>query len=148
MVKFLNKGNQFGVRRFCLIFFVAIVCTLLIFLFLPSYFVFNRSGSMRVGIYRKVSAAVTRGVIVGACIPESYATLARERGYLDSGSCKSGLRPVIKYVAAIPGDSVKILKTGVSVNGKMIPDTALLLTDSLGREIPNRLGIYLTPEGQ
>jgi conjugative transfer signal peptidase TraF len=37
-----------------------------------------------------------------------FADLARERGYLQAGSCPSGLRPLLKKVAGLPGDTVHI----------------------------------------
>ena len=36
-----------------------------------------------------------------------FAELALERGYLEPGSCPSGLRPLLKRLAALPGDSVE-----------------------------------------
>lgn len=100
------------------------------------------------GIYRITSQPLTHSAIVGACVPESYALLAHNRGYLSSGGCPSGVRPVMKYVAAVPGDSVEIRWHGVFVNGKPIPNTDVLAADSFGRGLPNYLGNYLVQQGQ
>ena len=40
------------------------------------------------------------------CLEGEFAELALERGYLEPGSCRSGLRPLLKRLAALPGDSV------------------------------------------
>ncbi len=94
------------------------------------------------GIYRITHAPLVRGSIVGACLPRQYAAFAMARGYLSSGTCSSGVRPVLKYAAAVPGDSVCIRENGVSVNGKPIPNTNVLAADALGRALPSCLGAY------
>ena len=60
------------------------------------------------GVYLRTDAPIGRGAIVGACLPKDSARFALSRGYIDSGRCSSGLRPIMKYVAAIPGDSVEV----------------------------------------
>lgn len=103
---------------------------------------------MPVGLYRLSTKPVGRGVIVGACIPNAFVQLARERGYLSSGSCPSGIRPVMKYVAALPGDSVEIRLQGMLVNGKAIPNTDVVTRDSRGRALPNQLGRHIVQPGE
>ena len=71
-------------------------------------FVVNTTPSMPVGVYRITDRPIVKGAIIGACVPESYATLAKSRDYLGSGSCPSGLRPVMKHVAAVAGDEIAI----------------------------------------
>ena len=40
------------------------------------------------------------------CLEGEFAKLALECGYLEPGSCPSGLRPLLKRLVALPGDSV------------------------------------------
>jgi conjugative transfer signal peptidase TraF len=124
------------------------VCFLICLGLVARHFPFNQTTSMPFGIYRVVSRPVARGEIVGGCVSDVFAALGLERGYLHSGICRVGIRPVMKYVAAVPGDSVAIRWTGVSVNGIPIPETKLLRTDSLGRELPNQLGTHPVRPGE
>lgn len=72
---------------------------------------FNPTPSLPKGIYRIVSGApapsdFVRGELVSFCLEGEFAELALERGYLEPGSCPSGLRPLLKHLAGLPGDSV------------------------------------------
>lgn len=120
----------------------------LIVVFLAIQFPINHTTSMPRGIYRFAAHRIERGAIAGACIPDYYALLARERGYLQFGICPCGVRPVMKYVAAVPGDSVQVTKLGVSVNGYLIHNTSPLRTDSRGRKLPQQLGYHIVGLGE
>ena len=72
---------------------------------------FNPTPSLPKGIYHIVSGApapkdFVRGELVSFCLEGEFAELALERGYLEAGSCPSGLRPLLKRLAALPGDFV------------------------------------------
>jgi len=114
----------------------------------PHEYVINLSASMPVGIYRRVEGESVRGSIVGACIPDPIAALALERGYLPKGECSNGTRPVMKYVAAIGGDTVEVTPTAVIINGRTIPNTQTLAADAYGRPVPNRLGQHSLKTGE
>ncbi len=118
------------------------------FRIVPTHFIFNRSESMPVGVYRITAKTPNRGSIVGACIPEPYATFVRSRGYIASGRCIGGIRPVMKYVAAIAGDSVEIRGSGLSINGESVPNTQILLIDPLGLSVPHQTGIHVLRPGE
>ena len=66
----------------------------------------NVTPSLPKGIYKLKEEAPAVGDVVGLCLEGEVAELAREREYLRPGSCKSGLRPLLKYLAALPGDAV------------------------------------------
>lgn len=100
---------------------------------------FNPTPSLPRGIYRIVPGAPERGALVSFCLAGEWAALARERGYLGYGSCASGLRPMLKHLAGLPGDAVTVTPDGivVSANGSACfwpvlprPD------DSMGRPLP------------
>lgn len=66
----------------------------------------NVTPSLPKGIYKLKEEAPVVGDVVSICLEGEFADTARERGYLRPGSCKSGLRPLLKYLAALPGDAV------------------------------------------
>ena len=87
---------------------------------------FNATPSLPVGIYRLSADAPGKGDYAAFCLEGEFAELARERGYLQAGSCPSGLRPLLKRVASLPGDPVPC-------------DLAVRTADSLGRAMPSVL---------
>jgi conjugative transfer signal peptidase TraF len=72
-----------------------------------------------------------------------------ERVYLGAGDCPNGLEPMLKPIAAVAGDTVSIDPSGVIINGKPIPDTAVLAHDRQRRELhPYAAGSYTVAAGQ
>lgn len=96
----------------------------------------NLSGSIPPGLYRTADGLPERGTTVLACLPSDIATFARRRGYVPTGSCEDGSAPVGKVVAATAGDTVEISTRGVSVNGRLLRNSAPLRHDSKGRGLP------------
>lgn len=66
----------------------------------------NVTPSLPKGIYRISSETPAEGDLVSFCLAGEFADLALERGYLQAGSCPSGLRPLLKTLAGLPGDVV------------------------------------------
>lgn len=98
----------------------------------------NVTGSMPRGLYRIAPGPPHRGAFVFFCLESdsSTARLARERGYLAAGSCSSGLRPLLKQVAGLPGDRLEMDVHGLAVNGQRLPNSRRAETDSAGRSMP------------
>lgn len=94
----------------------------------------NPTPSLPKGIYRVSSGTPQKGDLVSFCLDGEYAALARERGYLEAGSCPSGLRPLLKRLAGLPGDVVP-------------SDLPLQTQDSQGRPMPSVLQSGLIPPG-
>ena len=69
-------------------------------------FRFNPTPSLPKGIYRIVSGVPEKNGLVSFCLEGEFAELALERGYLEPGSCPSGLRSLLKRLAGLPGDFV------------------------------------------
>lgn len=67
---------------------------------------FNPTPSLPKGIYRIVPGTPEKSELVSFCLEGEFAELALERGYLEPGSCPSGLRPLLKRLAGLPGDLV------------------------------------------
>lgn len=111
----------------------------------------NTSSSMPCGIWHiePIPAQITRGMIVTACLPPGpIARMALQRGYVGLGDCPGGAEPLLKPIAAIPGDVVQVTADGISVNGTPIPNAAPLSRDGDGRSLPAMpRGEYVVPPG-
>lgn len=93
----------------------------------------NVSPSLPVGLY--VVTSDRSADLVEFCPTEPYASLAAERGYRSEGSCPDGGAPLMKPVAAQPGDTVEISSRGFVVNGKALSNSAPLNVDTEGRSL-------------
>jgi len=94
----------------------------------------NLTPSLPKGIYALCPGTPGRGDFAAFCLEGEFADLARERGYLQAGSCPTGLRPLLKRVVGLPGDA--------------IPDNlAARPSDSLGRSIPSIPLSRVVPSG-
>lgn len=110
----------------------------------------NLTPSMPLGIWRAADY-LHRGAFVTACLPASLpgVELAYARQYLPRGSCDSGYAPVLKKIAAIPGDVVQLDAAGIRVNGIALEHTSPNLYDSQGRAMPRLSpGRYSVKSGQ
>ena len=87
------------------------------------------------GIYRLTNSPVERGALVVVCPPPTAALLGAERGYLHPGPCTETAAPLLKRVVAVPGDVVKLSRSGISLNGSPLPKTEVLERDSMGRAL-------------
>jgi conjugative transfer signal peptidase TraF len=97
----------------------------------------NASASMPKGLWRTVpfQGPLHAGDILTFCPDKAVAELGLSRGYLDGGHCPGGVAPLLKPVAAVPGDEVLIDARGISVNGTLIPHSQPLQTDPAGRPL-------------
>lgn len=93
----------------------------------------NTSPSLPLGFYIATSDA-TDGLIE-FCPAEPFASFALSRGYRDRGSCPDGGAPLLKPTVARQGDVVKFSNRGISVNGKLLPNTQPLAKDTKGRSL-------------
>jgi conjugative transfer signal peptidase TraF len=93
----------------------------------------NLTNSVPIGLY--VISNTPEARLVEFCPPEPFGTLSRERGYRERSrfGCPDGASPLLKPVVATTGDVVDVSPGGIEVNGKLIPHTAALHTDSVGR---------------
>ena len=81
---------------------------LLLLLLLIANLRFNSTPSLPQGLYRLAPDVPAKGDYVAFCLDGPYAELAAERGYVRPGSCPSGLRPLLKRLAGLPGDVVDL----------------------------------------
>ena len=94
----------------------------------------NLTSSLPKGIYALCPGTPGKGDFVTFCLEGEFADLARKRGYLQAGSCPSGLRPLLKRVAGLPGDSIP-------------KNLHIWSADSLGRAMPSALQTGIIPSG-
>jgi len=116
----------------------------------------NITPSMPLGLYREEALPPLRaGMIVLLC-PPSFSTShamrqAIRRHWLqtEAGSpCQNRLVPFLKRIAAVPGQQVKLSMTGISVDGHMLPATAIKARSKAGRPIIHYpLGRYTVRPG-
>ncbi|PPD54915.1 MAG: hypothetical protein CTY12_02080 [Methylotenera sp.] len=98
----------------------------------------NPTESIDPGVYimrdRVDVSTLKNGDIVSACIPDGpMAQVFKARSYVpESPRCSSGLSPVIKNLAALPGDFVSVGANGVSINGVYQANSKLYSSDSKG----------------
>lgn len=95
----------------------------------------NVTASLPRGLYLLCAGTPGRGDYAAFCLSGEFAELARERGYLQAGGCPSGLRPLLKRVAALPGDMVNVAAL------------QLRAADSQGRPLPSILQSGPVPAG-
>src|SRR5664279_6659566 len=109
----------------------------------------NTSGSLPVvWDWASVTYTVSRGDLVELCPPEAVAVMARERDYVERGPCPGGTIPFLKLVAAVGGDRVHIDARGVSVNGRLLPNSVAHSIDKHGRRLPVQpYGEQILPHG-
>ena len=91
--------------------------------------------SLPLGVYRTIDGPPTRGAIVMACLSESAARLALERGYLWRGGCPGGVVPLGKLVLAAAGDTITLGAEGIAVNRRAVPNSRPRERDSQGRPL-------------
>lgn len=112
-----------------------------------------------VGIRINITSSLPRGFyIVGQsptadlvefCPEGEAATISLERGYRTlGGTCPDGGSPLLKPIAAVPGDRVEVTSNGIRVNGKLIPNSAAHVKDHRAHELkPWPTGQYIVPAG-
>lgn len=119
----------------------------------------NHTASLPRGLYRvdriasRTAASPetlpTRGAVVVWCLPPDLTAFARLRGYLVRGGCSAGGEPILKLVAAVPGDTVRVDTVGMAVNGARLPNSRPLNLDSRGRPTQSvPAGVYPVRSGQ
>jgi conjugative transfer signal peptidase TraF len=90
---------------------------------------FNWTPSAPIGFYRETPTTLDRDRYVIADLPPNVAPLALARGYARP------TKPVLKHLAALPGDRVVVGPQGISINGSLWPNSKPLALDHVGRPL-------------
>lgn len=107
----------------------------------------NLTPSEPLGLWRidALQRPVAIGDLVFICPPETSAIEeARVRGYLRRGLCAGGFAPLIKTVAALPGQHVDITDH-VAIDGRNLPASTLRDRDGEGRALTPDPGGIVPP---
>lgn len=102
----------------------------------------NLTPSEPLGLWRieKLNRPVEAGDLVFICSPPTAPfEEARLRGYLRRGLCAGGFAPLIKTVAALPGQHVEITDH-VVIDGRSLAASVVRKTDGEGRTIASYPG--------
>jgi len=112
----------------------------------------NVTPSMARGLWQQSDQQpLKRGDVVIACPPALHVLqLGADRGYLGGGDCPSLYEPLIKPIAAMPGDTVVVRSDGViEVNGTTLQNSRSLRRDGADRPLPGiPAGTYGVAPGQ
>ena len=99
----------------------------------------NPTPSLPKGVYRITPehspVDLAKGDLVSFCLHGEFADLAKERGYLQAGSCDNGLRPLLKRLAGLPGEHIDAAAL------------AIRTVDSQGQPMPSVLRSGVIPTG-
>ena len=110
--------------------------------------VFNYTHSAPFGLYREEfeseRAIHSPAPYVFFCPDRRWLQMFGEPNYRDPmRTCPDGFSPLIKPVVAWPGDIVSVSATGISVNGRVLPNSAAIERDSKGQRLrPFAVGEY------
>jgi conjugative transfer signal peptidase TraF len=107
----------------------------------------NTSYSLPLGFYLTTRDVNAR--LIEFCPAEPFASESSARGYRTRGTgCADGAVPLLKPVVAVAGDHVAVSAEGIRVNGRLLPNTAPLYHDAIGRGLyPWPFGAYVVEEG-
>jgi conjugative transfer signal peptidase TraF len=96
----------------------------------------NTTGSYPMGVYQMVDAPIEKGSLVIFCPADNpIFRLAKQRSYIPTGFCPGGYGYLIKKISGIEGDHVKFSAQGVTVNGKLLPNSAPMDEDLNGQNL-------------
>jgi conjugative transfer signal peptidase TraF len=95
---------------------------------------FNWTPRAPIGFYHETPAALERGRYVLVRLPERVSELVVRRHYAPISTART-LMPVLKRIAALPGDSVTLSAEGLRVNGRLWPSSKPLTFDYASRPL-------------
>jgi conjugative transfer signal peptidase TraF len=101
-----------------------------------TYIRWNFSPSVPMGFYWR-SNDFHRGDVVEVCATDAIVAEGLTRGYLwgMGGPCYHHSFPLVKYLAAVGGDTVDVSASGISINAQPWPNSALRHFDANGQPI-------------
>jgi conjugative transfer signal peptidase TraF len=106
----------------------------------------NESPSLPIGLY---VISDKSGQLVEFCPSEPFASLAMKRAYRSHGNCPDGGAPLMKPEVAQAGDIVQLDARGVTLNGKLLANSAPIQCDINGRPLDHwRFGRFKVMQGE
>lgn len=109
----------------------------------------NHSNSIPIGLYRTVKQSNILVFCPDAAVSaETIHRHYREWRRLGAERCADGYEPIVKTIAAVPGDSVVVTPSYIAVNDHILPHTAALSFDHQHRAMqPWPPGTYSVAPG-
>ncbi|MGC9216971.1 conjugative transfer signal peptidase TraF [Acidithiobacillus sp.] len=109
----------------------------------------NTTPCMPLGFYQAVAQKpLAVGQTWTVCVPQTWTVYGLHRGYLHPGSaCPGGSQALLKKIAALPGQTVTVTKTGVRIDGHLWPMSAPLTRDTAGRPLISDYDVHQIPAG-
>lgn len=101
----------------------------------------NLTPSLPKGIYMLSDSAPARGDYVTLCLSGEFAELALARGYLQPGSCPSGVQPLLKRLVGLPGDNIELAAISIRAEDRAGLPLFSRLPDGV---IPQGLALVMT----
>lgn len=94
----------------------------------------NTTESAPLGLWQVIDTEpVQHGGWAAICPPPTPVVVEfRRRGYIPPGLCPGGFDMLLKQVAALPGDHIKVSEEGIAVDGHLIAGTEPATTDGDG----------------
>lgn len=128
--------DRYGRRAFPALVAALTSCAVLAVMFIWGGFRWNMTASVPLGLYRVTNDPNARYVEV---CPQGIAEqLSTQRNYRPKGrGCSDGFLPMLKPVAAKPGDTVVSSARFFTVNGKPLPNTRFYQFDGGHRPMPH-----------
>lgn len=106
---------------------------------------FNFTASMPRGVYLVEAVQPQKGDMVAFCLPAVQAEFAYTQGYLQQGTCTSGVQGLLKILGGVAGDIVITKNNTIQVGDVILP---IYGTDQLGRLLIQELQAGVIPEGK
>ncbi len=137
----MNKAVKILTAFLLVLFMKILYCSSFIFIIALCVYHFdiqiNTTSSIPIGIYTldRSKDNLDKARTILFCLNNEYSEIAKTRGYLPVGKCKSGLSPIGKHIVAAADDFVEITKEGIYVNGYLLPDTRPMTYDSNSLEL-------------
>jgi conjugative transfer signal peptidase TraF len=96
----------------------------------------NTSKSVDLGLYWVINKGPHKGDFVSFCpVDDALTRMAYERGYIKFGNCPGHYQRLLKIVVGETGDKICIQERGVTVNGALLPNSAVLSQDGFGQSL-------------
>lgn len=93
------------------------------------------SNSLPPGLYRVAPRGKGSDLLI--CPTGIAESISISRGYRPKGAgCGDGYAPLLKPISARYGDTVTVSNVGISINGRLLPNSKQYARDALGRPLP------------
>jgi len=109
----------------------------------------NTTSCLPLGFYQSLPPKpLAVGQTWTVCLPRKWTAFGLQRGYLHPGTdCPGGSQPLIKEIAGLPGETVTVSQSGVTIDGKRWPLSIPLTRDTAGRPLVPDYGTHVIPPG-